>query len=154
MRRLILAATVIAFSFILLQVRCGCGVREVKKEPEVIKHGEPDTALKEEYKREGFISSGVFRVVIVEPKEAGSEDSFSRIGSTARKRAYLSLKKYLLSGDRIITPNVDASLLNLVEREGKLTLAEEDKALTRNVYLYEIKKSDLKGYIDGLAPKR
>ena len=154
MRRLILAAAVTALSFILLQVRCGCGAREVKKDPEVIKHGETDTALREEYKREGFISSGIFRVVIVEPKEAGSDDSLSRIGSTARKRAYLSLKKYLISGDRIITPNVDASLLNLVEREGKLTLADEDKALTRNVYLYEIKKTDLKGYIDGLAPKR
>jgi hypothetical protein len=137
-----------------MQVRCGCGVREVKQDNEVIRHGETDTKLSEEYKREGFISAGVFRVVIVEPKDSGGGDGLSRVGSTARKRAYMSLKKYLISTDRIITPNVDASLLNLVEREGKLTLAEEDKALTRNVYLFDIRKPDLKGYVDGLAPKR
>lgn len=153
MRRWIMTAAVIAVPFALFTMKCGRDVREVKDKTNVVAREGSDTALKEEYKHEGFISSGVFRVVIVEPTEAAGED-LARAGSTAKKRAYLSLKKYLVSGDRIVTANVDASLLNLIEREGQLTRIEEDKSLTRRVYFFDIKKTDLKGYIDGLAPKR
>lgn len=147
-------AAAMAVLLIAFMAQCGPEVRETNGNTTVTPQGDDSTALKEEYRREGFISGGVFRVVIVEPGDADGGESLARAGVTARKRAYLSLKKYLISSDRIVTPNVDASLLNLIEQEGRLNPVQESGSLTRKVYLFEIEKPGLKGYIDGLAPKR
>jgi len=131
---------------------CGRDVREGGNGAAPEKAGDNGSALMEEYKKEGFVSNGIFRVVIVEPRESTGRDG-GKITDEAKKRAYLSLKRYLMSENRIVTANVDASLLNLVESEGTLT-AIEDNSRTRTVYFYDIKKNNVRGYVDGLAPKR
>ncbi len=108
-------------------------------------------ALEEKYRKEGFVAPNIFRVVIIEPVEANGSDNYAI--ENAKKRAYLMLKKYLLSDNRIITSNVDAAILGIVERDGSLRKIEDIKK-TRNVYFYEIKKDGIKQHIESLAPKR
>ncbi len=131
---------------------CGHDVREGDIVAVPDRNSYDDSSLPEEFKTEGFVASGIFRVVIVEPGESAGKDG-SNIAREAKKRAFLSLKRYLISENRIVTPNSEASLLNLVESEGKLSPVE-DKSRDRTVYFFEIKKNNVREYVDGLAPKR
>ncbi len=107
--------------------------------------------LEEQFRKEGFIAPNTFRVVIIEPAESTGSDNYAL--ETAKKRAYLMLKKHLLSDNRIVTSNVDAAILGIVERDGSLRKIEDAKK-TRNVYFFEIKKEGIKQHIESLAPKR
>ena len=105
-----------------------------------------------EYFKEGFISREVYRVVIVEPRD---ETGFSKseIEKKAKKRTLISLQKYLMTKEGTINQNVNAALLNLIEESGTLQDSPE-KQETRDVYLFEIKKDNLKRYVDDLVYKR
>lgn len=107
--------------------------------------------LEEQYRKEGFIAPNTFRVVIIEPAETTGSDNYAL--ETAKKRAYLMLKKHLLSDNRIVTSNVDAAILGIVDRDGSLRKVD-DKKKTRNVYFFEIQKDGIKQHIESLAPKR
>ncbi len=107
--------------------------------------------LEEQFRKEGFIAPNTFRVVIIEPAETAGSDNYAL--ETAKKRAYLMLKKHLLSDNRIVTSNVDAAILGIVERDGSLRKVEDAKK-TRNVYFFDIKKEGIKQHIESLAPKR
>lgn len=107
--------------------------------------------MEEEFKKEGFITPHMFRVVVIEPIEYVMTRDYAM--ETAKKRAFLMLKKHLLSENRIVTSNVDATLLGIVERDGILKKIDDIKK-TRNVYFYEIKKEGLRQYVESLAPKR
>lgn len=111
----------------------------------------PVEILEEEFRKEGFISPNIFRVVIIEPAETAGSDNYAL--ETAKKRAYLTLKKHLLSDNRIVTSNVDAAILGIVERDGALKKIDDAKK-TRNVYFFEIRKEGIKQHIEALAPKR
>lgn len=112
-----------------------------------------DDLLKEEFSREGFISRDLFRVVIVKPSEAEG-NHILQVEKLGKKRAYMTLKNYLLSNERIVTPNVNAQLLNLVNNFGKIKCYEKDTCLTRKVFFYEIEKENIQGYIDRIAQHR
>ena len=142
-------------ALIIFAPACACKTQVVEdvKEIESPKIEIANDPLKEDFRREGFISNNVFRVVIVEPKTVHGVEDVSSIMKTSKKRAYLTLKKYLISNDRIVTGNVDASLINLIEQEGKLSTLK-DTSPTRTVYYFELNKSNIKGYVEGLAPRR
>ena len=112
-----------------------------------------DNSLKEVFSREGFISRDLFRVVIVKPAES-ELNNISQVESLGKKRAYMTLKNHLLSQERIITPNVNAKLLNLVNNNGKITCFTNDTCATRKVFFYEIRKENLRGYVDRMAQRR
>ncbi|MCX7678361.1 MAG: hypothetical protein N2316_04005 [Spirochaetes bacterium] len=107
--------------------------------------------LEEEFRKEGFISPNIFRVVIIEPVDSSSTRDYAQ--ETAKKRAFLMLKKHLLSENRIVNQNVEATILGIVEHNGTVTKVDDMKK-TRNVYFFEIKKEGIKQHIESLAPKR
>ena len=128
---------------------CNSPIQRVDAEKKTI----PDECLKEVFSQEGFISSDLFRVVIVKPAEAEG-NHISQVESLGKKRAYMTLKNHLLSQERIITPNVDAKLLNLVSNYGKIRSVNKDAITTRNVFYYEIERENLKSYIERMAQHR
>jgi hypothetical protein len=137
---------------LMLLFSCGRAPRteQLKKDPPLEKLAYSEV-LEEEFRKEGFINPSTFRVVIIEPADVSGSDGYAI--DTAKKRAYLMLKKHLLSDNRIVTSNVDAALLGIVERDGALKKIDDAKK-TRNVYFFEIKKPDIKQHIESLAPKR
>jgi hypothetical protein len=112
-----------------------------------------DDSFKEVFSKEGFISRDLFRVVIVKPAESEG-NNISQVEILGKKRAYMTLKNHLLSLERIITPNVDAKLLNLVSNYGKVRSMDKDTITTRNVFYFEIEKENLKDYIERIAQHR
>ncbi len=124
----------------------------IKKNNDVPKIIENNNTLTKEYLREGFISKDIFRIVIVEPKRE-KNDGRNYIIKTAKRRAFVSLQKYITANNAKIDNNINASLLNLVEECGTLKSADINHK-TRRVHLFEIKKSSLKQSIDNLARSR
>lgn len=114
---------------------------------------EEKDSLKEVFSREGFISRDLFRVVIVRPAESDG-NHISQVEKLGQKRAYMTLKNHLLSQERIITPNVEAKLLNLVNNYGKVSCMNNDTCVTRKVFYFEIRKENLQSYIDRMAQRR
>lgn len=137
--------TIFFFSFF----HCNSPIQRADTEKKTI----PNDCLKEVFSQEGFISRDLFRVVIVKPSESEG-NNISQVESLGKKRAYMTLKNHLLAQERIITPNVDAKLLNLVSNYGKIRRINKDAITTRNVFYYEIERENLKSYIENMAQHR
>ncbi len=136
----------------LLYISC---TREVKKEAPEIEKG-MDKGVKEEivkdYIKEGFISTDTFRIIIIQPREC--DDERERIEKSAQQRAFISLQKYLSSIDKTINNNTRVKLLNLTKQNGSLKILEEKCDRRKIVYTFEIKKVNLKHYIDTISERR
>ncbi len=109
--------------------------------------GNGEAGLSEEYKKEGFLTPDLYRIVIVTPKEEKAD--MVTMEEKARTRALMSLRGYLTSRSKSLTPNMNAQMLLLIKENGSFAKAG-DKHPTRNVYLFEIKKKGLKTYMDNL----
>ncbi len=128
-----------------------CSTTE-KPKKKVVNEKEDDKEDISEYDKEGFISPDLYRVVIVKPKGSGNS-SIAYVKRSAKRRALVSLQKYIVSNNGIISQNTKAELLNLIDEYGELN--EEDTAYeSRNVYHFDIRKPDLKRAIDDLALAR
>ena len=105
------------------------------------------------YLKEGFVSKDLYRIVIVEPKEITDSYNREKTEKTAKRRALISLQKYIMSNNQVINKNINAILLNLIEEHGILrTLPTNHR--TRNIHLFEIRKSALKQSLEDLAENR
>ena len=68
-----------------------------------------------EFREEGLISKDIYRVIIVEPKDKNISSNKINIENLAKRRALLSLQKYLRSNNVMINRNVEVALLNLID---------------------------------------
>ena len=66
----------------------------------------------------------------------------------AKKRALISLRKYIQNRKEITDRNTHAILMNLIDQHGQLR--KENSRKDREVYIFEIKKYNLKEYLDNL----
>ncbi len=105
-----------------------------------------------EYIKEGFITKDLYRIIIVEPKDEIDYPKTS-IEKTAKRRAFVSLQKYLSANNILPDKNINANLLNLIGEYGTIKEAP-GKSKTRKVHLFEIKKSNLKQSLDNLSTTR
>ncbi|MBN2040608.1 MAG: hypothetical protein JW864_11220 [Spirochaetes bacterium] len=97
-----------------------------------------------EFRDEGFITDNLFRIIIVKPKDSSYDTAISE--KYAKKRALISLRKHVQSRKGKIDRNMNAALLNLIERNGELRKEKSNK--DRDIYLFEIKKNNLKDYLN------
>lgn len=109
-----------------------------------------ETLLVREYLKEGFISEDVFRVVIVIPQ--GSNDDITSIEKRAKQRALMSLQKYLTSQNMTVDQKTRTKLLHLT-KGGTLT-KRDDTCETRQVYLFQINRRNLKHHVDSIPLRR
>jgi hypothetical protein len=132
----------------LIYISC---TRAVKKEAPEIDKGVKDEIVKD-YINEGFTSTDTFRIVIIQPREC--DDERERIEKSARQRAFVSLQKYLSSINKTVNNNTRAKLLNLTKQNGSLKILEEKCDQRKIVYIFEIKRANLKHYIDTISERR
>lgn len=111
--------------------------------------GNNDRSLDKKYIAEGFISDELYRVVIVSTREE-CEGGDQEIGEKSRKRALVSLEKYISSQDRKVDGNSRSMILDLLSRHGTFT-RKDDRCGEKNIYYYEIRKNDLRGYVNGIS---
>lgn len=126
---------------------CSSDSKKVKENPP------PDNGLKEEFADEGFVSGDTYRIIIVEPREYVDSDNEDYIRRAATRRAMLSMQKYLRSRNIDVDRNVNANILNLINDYGELKMCIKQQE-RRNVHSFEIKKPDLKKYLDSIASER
>ncbi|HOO73247.1 MAG TPA: hypothetical protein PK926_15925 [Spirochaetota bacterium] len=119
----------------------------VKPEPEV------ETVANEEiYLKEGFIARDTFRIVMLDCQDE-SYTSLESVEEKSEKRALATLQKYLLEQNRVYDNNTRAELINLIQNYG--TFSRQNISHKGNtVYYLEIKKDNIKRYIDGIARAR
>lgn len=108
--------------------------------------------LLQEFMKEGFISGDTYRIVVVSPKD-GVCDSPKEIENIARKRALASLQKYLMEKRNAAGHNINAEILNLINHSGTL-VDTRAKCETREVYHFDIRRNNIRQYIDGLPDRR
>ena len=107
----------------------------------------PKNDLKQ-FEQEGFISKDLFRIIVVRP--AGSDTSDEDIQKQAQNKTLASLKRYITSTGKMLQPNSDAQLLNLISGYGKLT-PHDDADAKRTIFVEEISKPGLKSYVENLG---
>ena len=136
-RLLITLLTVLTFSISIIS----CKKKQVKDE-KTTNNNETgkEKELPKEYRKEGFISKSLFRIIIVEPRE--SCPGIEEIEKTAKRRAFMSLQKYLASRNKTINQNTRAKLLNLINQNGKISKPDYDGG-SRELFIFEIKKDNL-----------
>ena len=102
--------------------------------------------IEKRYLAEGFISSDIFRVVIVSPKTGGLNNE--ALLAKAKQRALVSLERSLSAEEIPCDRNTRAEILALVEHNGRLEKAD----ISHNryeVYYYNVTKKNIKGYLRG-----
>lgn len=114
---------------------------------DIVKKEDAD-GLNLEYCQEGLISKNTYRVIIVDPKDGSKID----VAALAKRRALISLQKYLKSDDARIVKESTAVLLNMIDRYG--ILRKEASGKRRDVYFFEINKNDLDKFLNDLANRR
>ena len=122
---------------------------------QIIDKHEPNTPQNERreiFLKEGFISNDVFRIVIIDVQD-DKHESIESITDKARKRALATLQKYMIDNSMVYTKNTRAQLMNLIRDRGRFS-KQDITGNTNDVYYLEIKKNNIKGYIDSLASKR
>ncbi len=122
---------------------------------QIIDKHEPNTPVNERqeiFLKEGFISNDVFRIVIIDVQD-DKHETIESITNKARKRALATLQKYMVDNSMVYTKNTRAQLINLIRDRGRFS-KQDISGNTNDVYYLEIKKNNIKGYIDSLASKR
>jgi hypothetical protein len=108
--------------------------------------------IEKKYLAEGFITSDLYRVVIITPKEAGRDDT-EAITNKARKRAQVSIEQNLAGSDIPYDRNTRAEIINLINQNGQLSKKDIEHR-RYNVYYYEITKKNMKNYLKNVASQR
>lgn len=108
--------------------------------------------IEKKYLTEGFITSDIYRVVIISPKEAGRDDT-DAITNKARKRAQVSIEQNLAGSDIQCDRNTRAEIINLINQNGQLSKKDIEHQ-RYNVYYYEITKKNMKSYLKNVASQR
>ncbi len=117
------------------------------QETEEVSGIETADQIMKKYRKEGFVDRDTYSIIIVRP--ADTMDSQADILSQAKKRTLVSFTKYIRQQGKIVDSNTNASLLNLINDYGSLKRVEDSKN-TRIVYVFIVKRDQLKRYIDGL----
>ncbi|MBP7738220.1 MAG: hypothetical protein KA369_19750 [Spirochaetes bacterium] len=108
--------------------------------------------IEKKYLAEGFITSDLFRVVIVSPKEAGATDMDS-VQNKARKRARISIEQNLAGSNIPCDRNTKAEIINLINNNGQLNMKDIDHR-KYNVFYFDITKKNMKNYLKNIASQR
>jgi len=135
------AAFTAVLAAMLLFTSCS---KSVKKVPERQKPC-PDEKLSREYLREGFISANTFRVVIVATENECRNDT-EGIAARAKKRAYVTLQKYIISKGRNFDKNTSAQILDLINTHGTF-IRRTAGCRENNIFYYDIVKEDIQDFI-------
>ena len=108
---------------------------------------ENESALLKSYSKEGFITKNKFVTIIIIPENSISTES--EINDKLKNRTLSSIQKHLIDKGKAITQNVKAGILNLISNYGK-TKKFSDKSSKRFLYVLEIEKDNLKGFVESL----
>jgi hypothetical protein len=108
--------------------------------------------IEKKYLAEGFITSDLYRVVIVSPKEAGAAD-MDAVQNKAKKRARISIEQNLAGSNIPCDRNTKAEILNLINNNGQLSKKDIDHQ-KYNVFYYDITKKNMKNYLKNIASQR
>ena len=92
--------------------------------------------FQKKYLKEGFITRNIYRIVIVSDKR--SNEDTQTVKKRAKKRAFVSLQKYLRSENRNVDKNCQAKLLDIINTDGKFS-KKEFKNYENIVYYLELK---------------
>ena len=114
---------------------------------DIVKKEDAD-GLNPEYCQEGLISKDTYRVIIVDPKDGTKTD----VTALAKRRALISMQKYIKSDDARIVKESTAILLDMIDRYG--ILRKEASGKRRDVYFFEINKNNLDKFLNDLANRR
>lgn len=114
---------------------------------DIVKKEDAD-GLNLEFCQEGLISKDTYRVIIVDPKDGTKID----VTALAKRRALVSMQKYLKSDDARIVKESTAVLLDMIDRYG--ILRKEASGKRRDVYYFEINKNNLDKFLNDLANRR
>ena len=101
-----------------------------------------------EYENEGFIDNNTFRVIVIIPAEE-QYDEIS-IKQKAQERAYVSLKNYIISKNKVIDSKIQNYLTTTINTYGFLQKRSSTSS-TRDCYFFDIIKSGLKAEIESLG---
>lgn len=137
-------------------MQCSCSRNIPKDDKKEFNETKVTDSLKQsdydpQFEKEGFIAKNVYRVVIVTDKNFSDKDLDS-VKETAQKRSLTSLQKYLQSQNKSVTQNTTAHLLNLILDNGALEM-KKDLTDKHTVFFFDVKKSDVKRYVDSLPQK-
>ncbi len=148
-----LATISLCIVFTLACSHCSKNVKDTSAEdkPDEATKTLTDTgSLDEKFLKEGFINNNYFRVVILTPKDDSSD--INELESKAKKRAYVSLQKFLMSAGRQVDKNTRAELLNMINSKGSFS-KKDIKQCKDSVYYYEIKRSNLKKHLKKISQR-
>ncbi|MFW5860860.1 MAG: hypothetical protein ACOCWZ_01305 [Spirochaetota bacterium] len=148
MRHLLKTLPVTICLFAIFTISCS---KEIQKKSLQADKPDDQDLMVLEYQKEGFISPDRYRVIIVVPAENCNEPS--SITELARKRAVLSLRKYLMSQDIPVNHNAQAYILNLVHNHGTLKKHDTSRS-TRYCFFFDINKNNLKHSLDTISQQR
>jgi hypothetical protein len=106
--------------------------------------------LQEKFLKEGFITQAKFRITIVTIR--GTNIPLEEIEEKAKKRAFITLQKFVTSEGIQISKNMQAELLNLISTNGILSKQTIEEC-TDDIYYFDIDRENLKRHIKSLAEK-
>ncbi len=110
-----------------------------------------NSTIKREYLKEGFIGDNLFRVIIISTEEecrSGIED----VKDKSKKRAFVTLQKYIISNNVNMKMNTRAELLNLINEYGHFIKPQEE-CRENNIYYFEIRRDYIKDVIYNISRK-
>jgi hypothetical protein len=122
------------------------------KEKPVIREKPATEIPAKHYMEEGFIDDNVFRVIIISPDYERNCDP-DRIRQIARKRAALTIQKYLLSNNRAVDNNAQIRIANLVHDKGIL-IDQEFLCNGNSVFHFDIRQNGIKLYLKDITSPR
>jgi glucose dehydrogenase len=122
-----------------------CKTKTVVDDKKDIKPNNKIVVLDKEFLKEGFINNEIFRVVIVTERN-DCKTPENEIAEMAKKRSSAILKNYIISQNRIYDSNSNATIINLIEENGKIISKKSDCTENR-VYYLDIKMPEIKKYI-------
>lgn len=108
--------------------------------------------IEKKYLAEGFITSDLYRVVIVSPKDAGISD-MEEVQNKAKKRARISIEQSLAGSNIICDRNTKAEILNLINNNGQLSRKDIEHQ-KYSVFYYDITRKNMKNYLKNIASQR
>lgn len=143
----------IATIIFLLFIAAACSKKTISTtKPDDKKTDISEEKIEEIYLKEGFISDTTFRIVIVDCIEK-SHETHESLNDKAVKRALASLQKYIIENNMIYDNNTRARLINLIENNSSFA-KQAISCNKNNVYYLNIKKRNIKEYIDSLSRRR
>jgi hypothetical protein len=148
MQRLKFSAFILAL-VILMQVSCKKDQVKDSKNGGKDPVSENNHKINKKYLNEGFISRNIFRSVIIATREE-CEEGTAGIEEKSRNRAFTSLQKYIQSTGNYSGGKTKASLLNLINQNGRFIPLKRECS-KNNVYYYDIEKKNIKGHLKRIS---